>query len=200
MSQRRLVVSGFEPFDGHVRNPSGEAALHLDGSVVEGLLIDSVLLPVSWVWSFRRLADVVAAVKPHALLMLGVSNRDEVSFERFAYNEANGQLDMDGIVGPASPLIEGGPPVLEGTLPLHALDSSPIASRVSTDPGRYLCNDVYYRAMSAFSGVPLRGFVHLPPLRSVVSPRGFDEDGLRAAVTTLVGSLAAHFATITPQA
>ena len=57
----KILVTGFEPFGRWQRNPSGETALHLNGTVVGGAKISGLRLPVS----FRRAAAPAAGGVPH---------------------------------------------------------------------------------------------------------------------------------------
>ena len=45
-TQRHILLTGFEPFDGDTVNPSGEVAKVLDGHVIGDCVVRSAVLPV----------------------------------------------------------------------------------------------------------------------------------------------------------
>ena len=68
--------------------------------------------------------------------------------------------------------VAGGPAELSTGLPTEeiksALDSASIACGYSDDPGRYVCNNLFYRIMTESAGTNrVSGFVHLPYIHTV---------------------------------
>lgn len=121
----RVVVTGFDPFlldiDGRQANPSGAAALALDGAVIEtddGLVVvESMLFPVRW----RDFTDgmVEKALLPHytgdrpADMIITVSQGGDGGFALEAHNAAwrggdsdNESVKEEGMI----PLPDGSPP------------------------------------------------------------------------------------------
>lgn len=158
----RILVTGFGPFPGVERNPSGETARAIDGEVSHGVTFVGRVVDVSWRRAWPTIAQLVADVKPAALVMLGVAvNRDGVQVERVAYNEAAARPDCDGALCGAARLVDDGPDTLPTGLPWAALCTQGV--RPSDDAGRYLCNAVFYRAAHALGATLPVGFVHVPP-------------------------------------
>lgn len=156
LAQTTLLVTGFGPFPGVPYNPSGAAATAIDGARVGEVAIVGRVVPCSWARAWPAIVAAVAAVRPQALVMLGVAaQRTQLEIELVARNVAGARVDCDGgLPGACAP----GPATLATTLPWAAL---PDVAR-SEDAGDYLCNHVFYRAMAELD-VPLRGFVHIPP-------------------------------------
>jgi len=154
-----ILVTGFEPFGGLGRNPTGEVALALGGAV----------LPVDYAGVGPAL-DALLARGPEAVLLLGLAvGRPRISLERVAINFRDGQRpDNTGRVPEGSELVPGGPAAYFSTLPLDALHAAleqegfPVEHSLSA--GGYLCNAAFYLARHKLGtrDVPC-GFVHMPP-------------------------------------
>lgn len=154
-----ILVTGFEPFGGLQRNPTGEIARSLGGAV----------LPVDYARvgpAFRDLLDR----GPRAVLLLGLAvGQAQIALERVAINFRDGQRpDNAGVVPQGSEVVAGGPAAYFSTLPLEALHAAleaeglPVAYSLSA--GAYLCNATFYLARHAIGERPIPcGFVHMPP-------------------------------------
>lgn len=158
-----ILVTGFEPFGGLARNPSGEVAQALAGGDVS-----AAVLPVDYAAIGPRLAELLA--EPwDAVVLTGVAvGRPAVNLERVAINFRDpARADNAGAV-PDGPLVPGGPAAYFSTLPLERLRDDLAAAGLpvefSLTAGAYLCNAGFYLARHALEarGVPC-GFVHLPP-------------------------------------
>ncbi len=158
----RVLITGFEPWGGVRRNPSGEAARVLRGHV----------LPVRYAEAGREIARLIRKTRPGAIVMLGLApGRGKISLEAVARN-------MDYCEGPPprrgrrKRIMKG--PFERGTrLPvgriLRRLRAAGIPAGVSRDAGTFICNHVFYVAL-ARSRVPC-GFVHVPGERTLSFPR-----------------------------
>lgn len=174
-----LLVTGFGPFPGITDNPSGRFAEAIDGRQIDGVRVAGRVIPVRWREAWAHIERHLEALRPDALLMLGVaSERDRVEVELIARNHNRPALDAAGELPPDAEIIPGGPSALETRLPWTALLGPGIGT--STDAGAYLCNHVLYRALHlAPERLPLCGFVHLPAAPT-------------EATTRLVTALARH--------
>jgi pyroglutamyl-peptidase len=157
------IVTGFEPWDSHAVNPSGEVARALGG----------VELPVDFRAADRVLRQLIRRRRPDALLMLGLADsRKSLSLEAVALNvdhhEGAGKNDAW-----RRPIQKGGPLAIESRLPLKDLQvrlkKSGIPASISHHAGTFLCNHVFYRGLSWMDG-PC-GFVHLPQFRELSRSR-----------------------------
>lgn len=151
-----ILVTGFEPFGGLARNPTGEIALALGGAV----------LPVDYA-RVEAALDALLARRPEALLLLGLAvGRPRISLERVAINFRDGvRPDNAGRVPDRCDVVPGGPAAYFSTLPLAALHDAlareGLPVEYSLSAGGYLCNASFYLARHKCS-VPC-GFVHMPP-------------------------------------
>jgi pyroglutamyl-peptidase len=154
-----ILVTGFEPFGGLGRNPTGEIALALGGAV----------LPVDYARVGGAL-EALLAQGPGALLLLGLAvGRPRISLERVAINFRDGSRpDNTGRVPEGREVVPGGPAAYFSTLPLdelhRALETEGFPVEHSLSAGGYLCNAAFYLARHALGARPVPcGFVHMPP-------------------------------------
>lgn len=177
----KIVLTGFGVFATNTVNPTEiivNALSHDDG-------ISSYILPVV----YDRCADVIADIDGDIYLHLGLaSSRNVITVEKYAYNEKRASsADNDGILFSGEKITADGPGTL--TTPfdaesiVDALAGSGIESHISSDPGRYVCNNIYYHSLS-------RGrkalFVHLPPFEKLAEERAL------GAVRTIIGEVRAQ--------
>lgn len=155
------LLTGFEPWGKERRNPSGEVAAALGGHV----------LPVDYARAERELRRLIRAERPDAIVMLGLaSGRRAIGLEALALNVDHCE---DRGFRRWRRRIAKGPLALESRLPLERLHRrlkrSRIPVRISYHAGTFICNHVFYVALSA-TKIPC-GFVHVPPLKAMALPR-----------------------------
>ena len=166
---RRVLVTGFEPFEGNEHNISGEIAQHLDGAteVVElGVSpaqqgAESRAVEVRWecrVLSVdeagsREVADLLDDGEEwDAILQLGFAEgRRRLCLESGAVNEADFRIpDNSGRQRSGSFIDEEGPPLQLTTASMEMLlaeFASDEDVRRSDDAGRFVCNETCYRTL-----------------------------------------------------
>lgn len=171
----RILLTGFEPFGLHADNPSEMVVRQISTMKYEAVVIDSLILPVS----FHRATDMIRTrleeVHYDYVLSLGfAAKRECISLERIAINCMDASIpDNDGCRMSDAPIFSGGPVAYFATLPikvikarLGSVDLSPC--RVSNTAGTFVCNAVFYAALHvvAQNGNSTKcGFVHLPSLQ-----------------------------------
>ena len=186
----RVLVTGFGPFPGIPHNASTSVALALEDSpVTPGVDIATAIIPV--VWATARLAarKAVARFRPHAVLHFGVSKRASgFEIETRAFNMSGRKEDQAGMVRRANALVRAGKPVLTPTLPpldlVRALRKDGFPAALSEDPGRYLCNALFYWSLyEGESDGRLVSFVHMPAIgaEAEVRPRLTMEEAVAGA-------------------
>ncbi|MFN2303725.1 MAG: pyroglutamyl-peptidase I [Anaerolineales bacterium] len=167
----RILITGFEPFGDHVRNPSQELVLALPDVTENGLIICKSILPVDQVQAPRILIEKIFEYQPDAILSFGLAaGRVKLSLERVAINLKDFRIpDNAGVTIQDQPIIDGGPTAFFTTLPIRkmhtALKEAAIPTEISLSAGTYLCNQVFYVMMHEISKkqLPIRaGFIHLP--------------------------------------
>ena len=98
--------------------------------------------------------------------------------ELFARNKVGAQKDVRGETWSTDFIVEEGPPCLGSTImppdlifaASALLDSKTV--ELSTNPGDYLCNFLYYLMLAGHPGQV--GFVHIPPFEVVPLERQYE--------------------------
>lgn len=174
----RLLLTGFEPFGGDRFNPSGALAAALEGAVIgANVRIVSAVLPVSGPAAWQKIAGIIRRRQPRWTVAMGVSGRPEISVESTAWNVADYRIpDNSGLQPVGNRILKYGPGKLASRLPVleiaAAMGNTEIPVRASTDPGRFVCNWLYYRLLH-LTRKPAHGaegravFLHLPATREM---------------------------------
>jgi pyroglutamyl-peptidase len=168
----RVLVTGFAPFGGHAVNPSTAVALALDGLVRDGVtFVARAPLPVRYAEAAAVALDAARALEAEAIIALGLAaGTSHVRIEQRARNRASAsEPDAAGRVCAAEEAEPGGPESLATALDtdtvVRALEACGLACAPSDDAGGYVCNDLYYRLLSASArgdGPAHVLFVHIP--------------------------------------
>ncbi|MCX7978665.1 MAG: pyroglutamyl-peptidase I [Bdellovibrionaceae bacterium] len=158
----KILLTGFEPFHGHPKNPS---QMLVEALQKEGF--SSVVLPVSW----SRLPSALDLALKEAgpvdfVLMLGLAaGRSGISLERVALNWQESPADEDGEIRDGLFIEPAAPQAIISGLPLRKwaqeLTASGVPTEVSFSAGAFLCNFLYWTVLRrGLSGL----FVHVPQL------------------------------------
>lgn len=170
----KILVTAFGPFGGRSLNASSLALAELKRRMP---FLNTRILPVDSVLAPRRLARAMREVRPDVLILLGeAGGSTTIRLETTAWNELDFRIpDIAGRQPQKQPIHSSAPDRLHSTLPLgqihdHLLGAGHEVS-LSTDPGRYLCNQVLFHALClGGSGIPA-GFIHLPLEKDYPTPR-----------------------------
>ncbi|WP_309065198.1 pyroglutamyl-peptidase I family protein [Microbacterium sp.] len=162
-----ILLTGFGPFDGATRNPSADAVEAVAAGYDGPHTLVAETLPVSFARSAARLRELAEEHRPDAVIATGLAGGStRVAVERVAVNLMDARIpDDDGAQPVDRPSEEGGPAARFATLPVkrivRELQDAGIPSHASLSAGSYVCNHVFYTALSAAPGARA-GFVHLP--------------------------------------
>lgn len=175
------LITGFSSFPGVEANPTEECVRLLEKAGAR-----TQVLGVSMEAVDRFVVEELTPLLDHArlkgstvtLLHLGVaeSSIPEFKLERRAYNEASFRIpDTAGQQPQGQPIMEGlSIGSFESTAPLDRIievldslrgDSNSFQSVISDDPGRYICNYLYFKSLAACAaaGIGTRTlFLHVP--------------------------------------
>ncbi len=165
---KKILITGFEPFDGEKINPSWEAVSRLPERI-NGYELVKLRIPVI----FGTAADfVIKAAEENgvqAILCIGqAGGRQVISPELVGINLRHSIIpDNDGYLPKDEPIIRGGDAAYFSTLPVRniaeAINASGIPSQVSYSAGAYVCNDLLYTLLLRYNGSKVRvGFIHIP--------------------------------------
>jgi len=171
----RVLLTGFEPFDGSSTNPSQEVVRRLVDGPPEGIELRTAILPVDHQLGPQALLQAIDDSQPEAVVCLGeASSRAMLSLERVAINLIDDRIpDNAGEAWQDRPVVVGGPAAYFITLPvkvmLQAILEAGVPAELSLSAGSYLCNQIAYTLLHRLanldgSGDIPAGFIHLPRL------------------------------------
>jgi pyroglutamyl-peptidase len=173
----RVLISGFEPFSGRDNNPTAllvDALNNRDIEIPAELVVDQVLLPVTFEKSFEVLQEKISAFNPDMVICFGLAaKRETIELENTAVNKIhadikdnNGEAPLDQLISPDSP------ETYLSTLPIQgiagALQKEGLPVKISNDAGNFVCNYLFYRLMETNQDTErLCGFIHVPLLETL---------------------------------
>ena len=192
----KILITGFEPFNGGIINPSEQIVYRL--TAPEGVTLIKKILPVEFKRTSVLLRELFQEYQPDIVLSLGqAGGRAEISVERVAVNidsvkSSNGSKMLPDNAGdiPVDESIEkDGAAAYFSTLPLwqlvEAVQEKGIVSAISNSAGTYVCNHVMYETLyqAAVQYPKMKaGFIHVPFLPEQIENR---EDKERLAAMPL---------------
>ena len=177
---RTILLTGFEPFDQDVVNPSWEAVRQLDGMQLDDdVQIAARRLPCAFATAGEHLAQLVDELCPVMVIATGLGpGRSDISIERAAINVNDARIpDNLGAQPIDTAVVAGGPAAYFTTLPIKAMvkavREAGVAASVSQTAGTFVCNQVFYRLQHLLAGTAVRsGFIHVPALPEQVVGSG----------------------------
>jgi len=192
-----ILLTGFEPFAGAVRNPSWDAAAGVAAGWDGPERLETALLPVSFERSVSALTTALDRVRPDVVVAVGLAEgRSGITPERVAVNLDDARIpDVDGAQPVDAPVLPGGPAAFFTSLPVKRMVAAARAAdapaSLSGTAGAYVCNHLFYALQSLLAGRPeiRSGFVHVgatPETRAVRDP-----DPAAVPLDVLIAGLAA---------
>jgi len=169
----RVLITGFGPFPGAPWNPTEalvKRLVKLRRPAFADVALTGHVFPVTYGGVDWQLAEQLATVKPHALLMFGLAGRTKhVRIETRARNTistrwpaADGSYAEANVIAAARDALPFGP---HTTSLLRRACMTGIDARLSRNAGSYLCNYVSWRGIEATrqpGGPRVAAFVHVP--------------------------------------
>ena len=199
----KILVTGFEPFDGFTINPSEEVAKALDGTEIGKHSLVGLVLPLDYKNALGILDKALEKYKPDYVLCCGQANRAVITIERIAINilstkrpdnyDNTPETDVINPQGPAAYFANIDPHRL-----VKILKEKEIPADVSYFAGAYGCNWLLYNVMQRIEDGKLEAqatFIHLPPISSqaiqkdMMSLATMPLDMLIEALVTIIKSL-----------
>lgn len=172
----KILVTGFEPFNGRDINPSQLILEQLE--VPEGVTLIKELLPVEFKETTKILRNILKEHQPDIVLSLGqAGNRPEISVERVAINlnccrSSNGRKTIADNAGDEpidESIVMNAPQAYFSNLPVwdmvKEMQDAGVDAAVSYTAGAYVCNHVMYTVLhEATTNYPetKAGFIHVP--------------------------------------
>ena len=183
---KKLLITGFDPFDGATVNPSWEAVKLLPDTVGDYELY-KLQIPTVFGLAPKTVLEKAAEVQPDVIISVGqAGTRPAVTPERIGINVRDARItDNAGISPKDEPIVPGGPDGLFSTLPVKAMiaaiQEAGLPASVSNTAGTFVCNDVLYSLLHHYAGSNVRcGFIHVPWLPEQGQPSLPLEDTAKA--------------------
>ncbi|MBD3227220.1 MAG: hypothetical protein GF329_03445 [Candidatus Lokiarchaeota archaeon] len=159
-----IVLTGFEKF-GHFTENLSEKITQIFPETIQDIPIIKKVLPVSWRFCFEVYKNLLKTIniKPELVVMMGVYLGKRILIERYGWNIAIG-LDYYnkyrfGFIKLTDPLRET--PNIDFKK-LISIINKPNKISLSSYPGFYLCNYIYFQALYMGKGNYPIVFIHLP--------------------------------------
>lgn len=184
--ERRLLITGFDPFGGGTVNPAWEAVSRLPDRIGD-FVLEKRQIPTVFGEAGKACLNGADKCCPDVILCVGqAGGRASVTPERVAINFRQARIpDNAGNQPQGGPVVPGGPDGLFATVPVDkmasAIRESGLPGEVSNTAGTFVCNDVLYTLLHHYLGSAARvGFIHVPFLPEQGTPSLPLEDTIRA--------------------
>lgn len=176
---RRVLVTGFTPFDGENVNPSWEIVRALPDDIA-GYRVEKLKVPTEFGKAVEVAAKAIDKWQPKLVLCFGqAGGRSRMSVERVAININDARIaDNAGAQLIDEPIVVNGPAAYFCTVPVKAMVAgmarAGVPAEVSNSAGTFVCNHLIYGVMHhiACRGYATRaGFIHVPFMESQILER-----------------------------
>ena len=191
MEQRKLLITGFDPFGGNSVNPSWEAVKLLPEQV-GNYTLHKLAIPTIFGTAAQMVLTKAEQLRPDVIISVGLAGgRDAVTPERIAVNIRDARIaDNQGFQPKGDRVAQEGAAAYFSTLPVEqmaqAIRQIGIPAAVSNTAGTFVCNDVLYTLLHRFDGTSVRaGFLHVPYLPSQGTPNMPLEDIVKALTAAI---------------
>lgn len=168
--EKRLLITGFDPFGGESVNPAWEAVKRLPDMVGEYALC-KLQIPTVFSLAGERVLEEAGRIHPDAILCIGqAGGRSAITPERIAVNIRDARIADNHGNQPRGEFVDPhGPAAYFSTVPVSAMaaavEAAGIPATVSNSAGAFVCNDLLYCLLHHYSGSSVRvGFIHVPYL------------------------------------
>ncbi|WP_036770192.1 pyroglutamyl-peptidase I [Photorhabdus australis] len=195
VTQKTVLITGFDPFDNETINPSWEAAKQLQGRRLCGARVEARQLPCVFDVSLACLYAAIDEIQPDLVISVGqAGGRPDITVERVAININDARIpDNQGNKPINTPIVVTGPAAYFSTLPINAivkgLRKAGVPASISQTAGTFVCNHVMYGLLHhlAHTNPEIRGgFIHIPYLpEQAVRYSGTPSMSLETVITAL---------------
>ncbi|MED1540728.1 pyroglutamyl-peptidase I [Bacillus inaquosorum] len=169
--RKKVLITGFDPFDKETVNPSWEAAKRLNGFETAEVIITAEQIPTVFRTALDTLRQAIQKHQPDIVICVGqAGGRMQVTPERVAVNLADARIpDNEGQQPIDEEISPEGPAAYWTGLPVKRIAAkmkeNGIPAAVSYTAGTFVCNYLFYGLMDHISRTSphLRGgFIHIP--------------------------------------
>lgn len=174
--EKKLLITGFDPFGGQSVNPSW-AAVEALPEKIGGYRLYKLPIQTLFGAAAQTVIKEAKCLLPDVILCIGqAGGRNAVTPERIAINIRSASMpDNAGYQPVEEPVIPGGADGIFATVPVFkmakAIREAGVPGAVSNTAGTYVCNDVLYTLLHRYTGTDTRvGFIHVPFLPEQGTP------------------------------
>lgn len=174
--EKKLLITGFEPFGGETLNPSWLAVERLPEQIGD-YRIYKRKIPTVFGKAAQTVLLAAEEIHPDVILCVGqAGGRTSVTQERVGINVRSARIcDNEGNQPWEEPIVPEGPDGLFSTLPVQtmaaAIEKEGLPGQVSNTAGTFVCNDTLYTLLYHYRNTAVRvGFVHVPYLPEQGNP------------------------------
>lgn len=193
MEKQTVLVTGFGPFAMHQVNASWVAVQELEKmGLGEDLDVSLVTreIPVEYSTVKEKIPKLWQDISPQLVVHVGVSGiAKELTLEQAAHNNGYDKPDVRGLLPSNQCCIDGALPCLCSDIDMNQIceiinkSQCGVHSIVSHDPGRYLCDFIYFTSLNV--NKTRTAFIHVPPLDRPYSAHQLAV-GLRLAIRAML--------------
>ncbi|ABS60848.1 pyroglutamyl-peptidase I [Fervidobacterium nodosum] len=175
-----VLITGFEKFGGEKINPSENIIKKIRKKKFDNVLIDTIVLPVSYEKSIKILEEYYSKNQVDVAIHLGqAGGRATINLERVAINLMDSiHPDNDNVTLSDKKIIEDGNDAYMTKIKIKELaeflNKKNIPTSISYTAGQYICNEVYYFSLynsEKSSNPKFSLFIHVPFLPQQVSEK-----------------------------
>ena len=204
---KKLLITGFQPFDGESVNPALEVAKGLQGKTINGYEVIAREIPVVRFEALKAVQAAIEELQPNAVITIGqAGGRPDITVERVGINIDDFRIpDNTGNQPIDEPVVAGGPVAYWATLPIKKMvanvKAQGIPASVSNSAGTYVCNHLlygllHYLTTQGKTAIPA-GFIHIPYLPEQMAVRsGKDAQVATMSLDTLLKGFEAMIAAL----
>ncbi len=167
MNEKKLLITGFDPFGGETVNPSYEAVKLLPDRI-GSFTLTKVEVPTVYSEAARLTLEKAAQLLPDAIICVGqAGGRSAITPEVIGINLREASIpDNAGVLLSGQPIDENGPAAYFSTLPVRKITADVKAAGIpcalSYSAGAFVCNDLLYSLLHGHHrNIPI-GFIHVP--------------------------------------
>lgn len=182
MSQKTILITGYEPFGGDTFNPSLALAEELSKETYKDYEFKSVKIPVNRHSCIPTMEQAIEKYNPEVVICTGLAyGRAGISIERVAINVADFPWpDNEGYLALNETIDENGPVAYWSTLPIRAImneiKKAGVPAYVSNSAGTYCCNMLMYGTLNYIAKNNLKikaGMMHVPYTPEMATEKDF---------------------------
>ena len=167
--EKRILVTGFEPFLNFSENPTAKIATYLNEKTSDNLKFSGRILPVDYENVEQKLVGFIDETKPNLIIGTGLAaGRAKISIEKIAINYKYSQeKDNKGNRSKGeridSSIEDGIFSLLSVEKLVQLLNKKMIPAEVSLTAGAYLCNYAMFVIVRESKRRKIKGgFIHVP--------------------------------------